>query len=200
MSGLSQAKIMGGVGSLLMLLSFVPTVGGILGIIGFILVLIAVKYISDTVGDRAIFNNMLISVILGIVGIVVGLAVGVISFFSVVGRSFGMPSDFSEWFGPQAAIPENIVNLLIGVIIGLVIIWIFYILSAIFLRRSFTAISDRLNVKLFGTAALLYLIGSALLIILVGFVVVLVALILQTIAFFSIPESPPQPTVTQQPM
>ena len=200
MSELSQAKILGGVGSLLMLLSFVPTVGGLLGIVGFVLVLIAVKYVSDVVGDRAIFNNMLISVILGIVGIVVGLVVGVISFFTVFGRVVGMPSDFSEWFGPSQVSPESIVGLLIGVILGLVVIWVFYIISAIFLRKSFTAISSRLNVKLFGTAALLYLIGAALLIVLVGFVILLVALILQTIAFFSIPETPPQQTTISQPM
>ncbi len=200
MSELSQAKIMGGVGSILMLLSFIPTVGGILGIIGFILVLIAVKYISDAVGDRTIFNNMLISVILGIIGIVVGLVMGIISLFTLLGRSFRMPSDFSEWFGPIPASPESLMSLIIGVIIVLVIIWIFYIISAVFLRKSFTAISSRLNVKLFGTAAFLYLIGSILLIVLVGFIVLLVALILQTIAFFSIPESPPQQTLVSQTM
>jgi uncharacterized membrane protein len=200
MSELSQAKILGGIGSLLMLLSFVPTVGGLLGIVGFILVLIAVKYVSDVVGDRSIFNNMLISVILGIVGIVVGLVVGIISYFSVFGRAMGMPSDFSEWFGRRPAIPENIISLLVGIIVGMVVIWIFYIISAIFLRKSFAAISSRLNVKLFGTAALLYLIGSALLIVLVGFVILLVALIIQTIAFFSIPETLPQQTTISQPM
>lgn len=116
---------------------------------------------SQTVDNRAIFNNTLISVILGIVGIVIGLVVVVISFFTIFGRAVGMPSDFSEWFGRRPAILENIISLLVGVIIRLVIIWIFYIISAISLRKSFAAISSMLNIKLFGTAALLYLMDVA---------------------------------------
>ncbi|MEM2270585.1 MAG: DUF996 domain-containing protein, partial [Nitrososphaerota archaeon] len=69
MASLSQAKAMGGVGSILVLLSFVPSVGFVLGLVGLVLVLIAVKQISDAVNDREIFNNVLIAVILQIVGV-----------------------------------------------------------------------------------------------------------------------------------
>ncbi len=48
--------------------------------------------------------------------------------------------------------------------------------------------------KLFGTAALLYLIGAALTIILVGFLLIFVAQILFIVAFFSLPDQlPAQP-------
>jgi hypothetical protein len=51
MASLSQAKTYGGIGSLLVLLSPVPSVGWILAIAGFVLTLIAVKNISDVVKD-----------------------------------------------------------------------------------------------------------------------------------------------------
>jgi uncharacterized membrane protein len=66
---LTQAKAMGGVGSIFMLLFFVPMVGFILAIAGFVMVLLAVKQISDAVNDSEIFNNVLMAVILQIVGI-----------------------------------------------------------------------------------------------------------------------------------
>lgn len=200
MSELSQARILGGVGSILMLLSFVPSVGGILGIIGIILVIIAVKYIADAVGDRKIFDNMLISVIIGIIGVVAGIIVGAVSFLTIFTKSFGMPPNLYDWFDLQTLNLESLMSIFVGILIALVIIWIFGILSAIFIRRSYTAISLRLNIGLFSTAALLYLIGAALLIILIGAILILVGVILQTIAFFSIPESVSQQTQIIQPM
>jgi uncharacterized membrane protein len=46
-SKLIQAKTYGGIGSILVVLSLVPYIGFVLGIIGLVLVLVAVKYISD---------------------------------------------------------------------------------------------------------------------------------------------------------
>jgi uncharacterized membrane protein len=82
------------------------------------------------------------------------------------------------------------------IILGLVAIWACFLVSSIFLRRSYGELGKRLGVGLFGTAALLYLIGAILTIIVVGFLLVLVADILFIVAFFSInaqlpPQSPP---------
>jgi uncharacterized membrane protein len=67
MKTLSQAKTLGGIGSILILLSIVPYAGIIFSVVGFILVLVAVKDISDALADKSIFNNMIIAVILSIV-------------------------------------------------------------------------------------------------------------------------------------
>ncbi|MEM4373943.1 MAG: DUF996 domain-containing protein, partial [Nitrososphaerota archaeon] len=83
MNGLGQAKILGGVGSLLMVLSIIPNTGPVLYIVGLVLVLIAVKQIADILKEQRIFNNVLTSVILGIVGLAVGAAVGFAGFFSL---------------------------------------------------------------------------------------------------------------------
>lgn len=186
MASLSQAKILGGIGSLLVLLMVATSAGAVLAIAGWIMTLIAVKYLSDVLNDRSIFNNILIAIILGIVGVVVG---GVVVFGSVM-RFVGI--------GNIAAgtPPSNIFAMVGGIIAGLAVMWIVLIVAAIFQRKSYNTVAKRLNVGMFGTAALIFLIGAALVIVLIGFVLLFVAQILFVIAFFSIPETviPTQPT------
>ncbi len=58
MASLGQAKSLGGVGAILVLIAgFIPSAGFVVAIIGFILILIAVKYVSEVLADRTIFNN-----------------------------------------------------------------------------------------------------------------------------------------------
>lgn len=186
MARLSEAKTMGGVGSILVLLTAVPQVGWILGIIGFILTLIAIKYISDIVEDSNIFTNMIIAIVLAIVSfIVAGLAImgGLLAFFGIQGLGgFSMGT-------PPAINQGNIAGLLLAVIPGLVAFWIMMIISAIFIRKSYSEIAVRLDVRMFDTAALLYLIGAITSIIFIGFILLLVAEILLAISFFSINEA-----------
>ena len=62
------------------------------------------------------------------------------------------------------------------------------IISAIFIRRSFNSIASAVNVKMFSTAALLYLIGAILMIAFgIGTIISFIGIILQIIAFFQIP-------------
>jgi len=193
MGTLSQAKTLGGVGSILMLLNAIPSVGPLLGIAGFILVLIAVKYISDSVGDKSIFNNMIFSVITGIVAIVAAAILVFASILRFIGLE-GFSSDFfnQDFLGPSEVVSGDVISLIASIVIGLVVFWILFVISAIFLRKSFTSISQALNVGMFGTASMIYLIGAALTIILVGFVLIFVAQILYIVAFFSIPDKAPE--------
>lgn len=93
--------------------------------------------------------------------------------------------------GPIATFAGMIMTL----IAVLVVVWVLGIIAAIFIRRSFNSIATVLNVKMFATAALLYLIGAILTIIVVGVIIALIAIILQIIAFFQIPvkRAPPPP-------
>jgi uncharacterized membrane protein len=96
-TALSQAKILGGIGSILVLLSpfilltaLIPPLtffadailgiiiaSGIAGLAGWILILVvAIKKISDAVNDREIFKNVLMAVIIPWVAIGINLAVG----------------------------------------------------------------------------------------------------------------------------
>jgi len=178
MSKLGDAKILGGIGSILLL---VPGVS----IVGYILILIATKYVSDELGDKSVFDNMLYAVIAGIVG-----AIGAASII-LSGAAFSAIT-----FSTSA---------IAGIIVGLAIAWIALIVSSIFIRRAYDTMATRLNVNMFKTAGLLYFIGAILVIVLVGFLILFVAAILQIVAFFSIPEiapgMQPQPMGAQsQPM
>jgi uncharacterized membrane protein len=87
------------------------------------------------------------------------------------------------------------------IIIGAVIIFVFYLLAAIFFKRSFDTLSTKTGEKMFGTAGLLMLVGAILTIVLVGLLLMLIAWILAAVAFFSVktpapanaPASPPPP-------
>lgn len=77
--------------------------------------------------------------------------------------------------------------------------WVFFLESAIFLRKSYNAIGSEINVHTFNTAGLLCLIGAATAIIAVGFRILLVAQILTAVTFFSIPKRAPEISQPQTP-
>lgn len=163
MATLSQARTLGGIGSIIIFIPFVS-------LIGYILLIVAVKDISDDLQDKTIFNNIVIAAVAGIVGALAaagGVVLGVLS----SGFRFGLAG----------------VGGLLG---GLLVAWVFLIVSAVFLRRAYDTMANRLGVGTFRTAATLYLIGAALTIVFVGLFLLFIAEIVQAIAFFSIPDQP----------
>jgi uncharacterized membrane protein len=164
MTTLSQAKTLGGIGSILIFIPFVS-------LLGYILIIIAIKDISDDLQDKTIFRNVLIAGATGIVGALAGASVIV--------------------FGAVTGILTRGISAFFGVFAGLFIVWVFLIVSAVFLRRAYGSIGKELGVPMFSTAATLYLVGAALTIVLVGFIVLFIAEILQAVAYFSIPDQPP---------
>jgi uncharacterized membrane protein len=193
MSLLGNAKILGGIGALLMLLTIIPYAGMFVGIIGFILVFVAVKYISDETKDRSIFNSFLYFFIIAIVGTVVAAGIFVISFFDVGGIEY-FTNLQSQTFTDPMIIFQELQDFFAGIIMALLALWITWIISAVFLRKCYDAIAEHTKVKWFGTSGLLYLIGAATVIIGIGFIILLVALVLMIIAFFSLPDNLPAKT------
>ena len=133
MASLSNAKTLGGVGTILVLFTAIPSVGWILGIVGFVMTLVAIQHISQAVGDVKIYNNMIISVILAVGAI----GVGTVTVIGTVFRVLGM----GTFVGPDFVLAPNIpvgdlVGLAAAVIAGLVVVWGLLIASAVFLRRS----------------------------------------------------------------
>lgn len=164
MPKLGEAKTLGGVGSILLL---IPAIN----IIGYILILIASKYISDELGDKSIFDNMLYAVIAGIVGAIAAALI------IITGAVSGVFTSTASAIG--------------GIIGGLLIAWIALIVSSIFIRRAYGKMAAGLNVGTFRTAGTFYFIGAILTIVLIGFLFLLVAAIIQIVAFFSIHEAAP---------
>ncbi|MEM0020572.1 MAG: DUF996 domain-containing protein [Fervidicoccaceae archaeon] len=183
MGKIEDAKIIGGIGSLLFLLGGMGALGkfSLFSIVGLIMMAIAIKYISDEVREPAIFNNFLYFLVVSIVGLIIGSIIGLASFFQAM-------------FIGKLAIILSILALLI-------IFWIVSIVSSIFLRRSFELVATKTGNSMFSTAGKLYFIGAILLIIFIGLLIIFVALILTVIAFFSLsppkssPQMPSQPSV-----
>ncbi len=173
MATLRDAKMLGGIGAILLFIPFVS-------LVGYILILVAMKYTSDVTRDRSIWDNTLYAVILVVVGAVVGslfiflplIGLGIIDGGVSVTDPFG-------WFGS------------VFFLIGLAVTWIFVLIAAIFWRRALDSTAGFTNVTLFGTAGLLYLIGSILVIVVVGIFLVFIANILLIIAFFTMPDELP---------
>ncbi len=164
MARLSQAKTLGGVGAILVFIPFVS-------LVGYILLIVAVKDISDDLQDKTIFSNIVIAAATGIVA-ALSLAGGVILGMLGSGFTFGT-SGIAGIFG------------------GLFVAWVFFVVSAIFLRRAYGTMGQRLGVSTFNTAATLYLVGAVLTIVFVGVFILFVAEIVQAIAYFSIPDQTP---------
>ena len=194
---LESVKTLGGIGSILTLLGFVPEVGVVLAIVGLVLVLVAFKYASDIFGDPKIFNNIIYSVILGIIGLVVGVVAVLATVYQAMGLGY-LSSSFA-YTGPTTVTSGDIMGMLGTVLIGLVAVWICFVVSSIFLRRGYGELGRRLNIGLFGTGALLYLIGAILVIVLIGFLLILVADVLFIVAFFSINTQQPPTSPMVQP-
>jgi uncharacterized membrane protein len=194
MSSLSDAKVLGGIGSILVLFTAVPNVGWLLGIAGFVMILVAISKISQLVNDKKIYNSMRNAVILAIGAI----AVATVTVIGALYRFLGMGSFVGSKFVLASNIPVgDWIGLFIGLIGGLVAVWAILVLSAVFVRKSFNSIATKLNVKMFEKAGLLYLIGAATAIIGVGFLLIFVAEILLAVSFFSIQEQQRVPEASQ---
>lgn len=189
MKTLSDAKMLGGIGSILLLVGLpIPQIGFALAIVGLILQFIAVKKIAATVNDDTIFSNFLLNFVFGLI------AFGsVIVVFIVMVGSLGGLSFFTALEGMNTADPTEVFSylspLLSGCLIALVIMWVFSLIGAIFLRKSYEAIAEKTNVSTFKTTGLLYLIGTATFIILIGFLILLIARIFEIVSYFSLPDT-----------
>jgi len=193
---------MGGVGSIQVLLSFVPYVGFILGLAGFVMVLLAVKQISEVVKDREIFHNVLMAVILQIVGSAISVFVVIGSFFAFVGSQVMMapfgPS-FDGFGGPGILGAGAVMAVLGSLIVGLITMWVVLIIAARFLKKGYEGIATKTGTETFRLVGRLYFYGALLVIVLIKAILAFVAGILQIKAFFSLPESPPnQPILSVQ--
>ncbi len=169
---------MWGIGALLLVLSGVPGIGIPAALAGYILILFAIKNISKILEDKSIFNNMLIVSITGIAG-VISMA---ISFLILLMR---LETDVNERL-------VVLLSMMLPVVIGLLLFWILFIISAIYMRKSYNSMGKRLNVNMFITSKI-NLIGSISSIILIGFLLFFIAQVLQIVAFFSIPDEIPEP-------
>jgi uncharacterized membrane protein len=172
------SKTLAGEGAILLLLSLIPYVGWVLGIVGIVLLVKAMKEFSYYYQDEEIYRNTLkgvkyyivaiIAAAVAIVGITIGAA-------SATGFTFASDFVFTAGFGAG----------LIAFFAGLVIAFVFYVLAALHLRKTFNTLAEKSGEQSFATAGTMLWVGSILTIILVGLLLIFIAWIFATIGFFS---------------
>ncbi len=161
---LKDAKIWGGVGAILCLIG--------LGIVGFILKLIGVKKISDATGNYEIFQKYLYAAVLAVIASVMA----VVAYYPLMMRG--------KFFINVLALGATLTTFVVAIIL--------LIIAVIFMKKSYDLIAVETGVGWFKTVATLYIIGAVLLFVGIGAIVLLIAAILEIVAFFSLPDTVPK--------
>jgi uncharacterized membrane protein len=189
-----SSKNLSAVGALLIVIGavagFATAFSGILSLIGIILVLIGLKGLANFYKEQGIFNNALYSIITAIVGCVVGVGVVAVSAVAALADLGVNLANIEDWanIGTDVATVfadfdlSEIATLLGALLIGLIILWVAFIISMYFLRKSMNQLSTKSGVGLFGTAGILVLIGAVIPVI--GLLLIWIGFILATAAFF----------------
>lgn len=205
---IETSKILGGVGAILMFVGIIPVLNsyGVIELVGLILTMVALYNLASYYTERGIFNNALYGLIAGIVGGVI--AVGTVILVVLNSLTDFLYTIYPNWNGDWSALsgltPDTsnlslsaIVPFITGIIVALIILWVFAIISFYFVRRSLISLSAKSGVGLFSTAGLLMLIGAVLIIALgIGLLLIWISLLLLAIAFFQIRPQQAQPATS----
>jgi uncharacterized membrane protein len=171
-SNFESNKNLAGIGSLLLIFPIVD-------IVGIILLYIGMKGLSDHYKEPSIYQEALWGLIYGIIASV-ALGAGVILAGTVGFFTFG-------------------VGAVLTVFAAIVVVFIFYILAAMHFRKAFSTLALKSGENNFNTAGTLLWWGAILTIIFVGLILIFIAWIFATIAFFSMKLQPQQPYASPQP-
>jgi len=190
---LESNKNLGGIGTLLIIVSPVAmgAAAAALCLIGLILLLIALNGMAKDFKESKIYDNALYGILIAIVGLVVSVAVVLVTAIATLSR-YGIdlfrPADWSRMglMFSNLANFEGLWAIFGGVAVALAVAFVFIIVAVIFLRRSLLLLSAKTGVHMFSTAGLIMLIGAVLTIVAVGFLLLWIAFVLLTVAFFSI--------------
>jgi uncharacterized membrane protein len=205
---IETSRILGGIGALLMFIGIIPYINyfGVIELVGLILVMVALYNLASHYMERGIFNNALYGLIIGIVGGVISIAVVIITVLTSL-TDF-LYTIFPDWNGDWTALSgltpntsnfslDSIMPFLTGIIVMFIVLWVFSILAAFFVRRSLGTLSAKSGVGLFSTAGLLLLIGAVLIILFgIGLILIWISALLLAIAFFQIRPQQTQPTTS----
>jgi uncharacterized membrane protein len=206
---LESSKTLGGIGAVMMFIGIFPIISyyGIVEIVGAILVVVGLHGLANYYKENRIFSNALYGVLAGIAGVViaaVAAAVTVLTSLTDLLKEI-YPGWNGDWSTLQGMTPDTtninpsaIFPLIAGILVILVIVWVFAIISAFFIWRSLKQVSNKSNVGLFGTAGLLLLVGAV--IPLLGLFLMWISALILTIAFFTLkPQEQPMPPMTPPP-
>jgi uncharacterized membrane protein len=171
---ISTQKMLGGIGYILILLSWMPRIGIFLSLVGFVLWLISMYQLSNILRKPSIFQKVLIGFILGIVGVVIALAFGLMTGVSL----------FASVRGEAGAI----LGLGLGVAFAILVAYAILVVSFYFYKEAYDILAQATAHDLFKIGGLLLFIGAITIILFgLGALLMIVGNIVLTIAFFTAP-------------
>ncbi len=171
---ISTQKMLGGIGSILILLSWVPGIGIFLSLVGFVLLLISVYQLSNILRKPSIFQKVLIGVILNIAGVVIAFAFGLMAGI----LSFAIMRDEAG----------AILGLGSGVVIAAIVAYAIIVVSFYFYKQAYEILASATTQNLFKIAGLLLFIGAIAIILFgLGALLIIVGYIVLAVAFFTAP-------------
>ncbi len=165
----SNTGTIGGLGTVFLLLGWIPYIGFILYIAGIIMISIALKRISDKAKTKGIFKKWIISIVLGFIAMFLFIA----AFFILLSFSNYNTSNNDILFSSV-------------LIIGYLIFVTLQIILGILYKQIFYGVYEITSEKLFKTAADVFFWGGILSIIFIGGILFFIGWIIIAIAFFSI--------------
>jgi len=205
-----KGRTLGLAGSILVLVAIIfwfitGSLGFLLQLVGLILILISLHTFSNIYGERIIFRDALLSVLIGYGLPLVASIILLILFGFTILLPFTRPAPpgrIEDFFGAQIA-----GALVVLVLIMVLVLLIAFVVSAYLWYRALNTLYLRSGEKLFRWAGLSYLafavsliVGVVTAVILVGLLVILVGVllglaswVLLAIAFYEV--KPPQPTI-----
>ncbi len=166
-------------GSVLTILGGIPYIGWVLGIIGVILLLRALKEFANYYQDNGIYQNSLTGVKYYIVALIALAIAGAGFAVGLVNRDFSSFSNFVKSIGVG-----NAIGIAVGVAF-LIVAFVFYVLAALHLRKTFNTLAQKSGEHSFETAASLLWVGAILTIIGIGVLLIFIAWIFAVIGFFT---------------
>ena len=198
---LKSSKTIGGIGAILIVISVLPYISQIpfIGLIGALLVLVALHGFASAYKESGIFSNALYGILAGIIGVVLAVVIGIAVVLPNI-TDF-LLKVFPSWNGDWTTITSlsgmipntsnigfgDIIPFITAAILVIATLWVFAIIATFFVRRSLVQLSAKTNVGLFSTAGTLLLIGAVLVIVFgLGLLLMWIAALILAIAFFRI--------------
>ena len=172
---ISTQKILGGIGSILILLVFTSE-ATLLGIVGFVLWLISMYQLSNILRKPSIFQKVLIGFILSTVGMVIastfafGLTAGILSFAIMRDEA------------------DAILGLGLGVVVAIIVAYVIFVVAFYFYKEAYKILAQATAHNLFKIGGLLLFIGAITTILFgLGLLLMIVGYIVLAVAFFTAP-------------
>jgi uncharacterized membrane protein len=171
---ISTQKMLGGIGYILILLGWMPRIGIVLSLVGFVLWLISMYQLSNILRKPSIFQKVLIGFILGIVGVVIAFAFGLMTGVSL----------FASVRGEAGAI----LGLGLGVAFAILVAYATLVVSFYFYKEAYEILAQATAHNLFKIGGLLLFIGAITIILFgLGLLLMIVGNIVLAVAFFTAP-------------